>query len=175
MVTKLMYGIYKNNPKEFSTKVVSLDLEPIVICEFENVKSNQQVFVDLDKYEFLLDGNLFHIGASKNNSVPGVYEVSEKWEYPYWRRTDGIYTPADDNPIGRYLVILRDTNTGKKINTGLHSFTRLPNRNVDFYKGAQTEGCITFKPEDMENIFKTIELGAKVNLYKSSIQEREAV
>ena len=129
-------------------------------------RSNKGRQWDVDLSEFTLKGNetQYPVLAGQNGSTPaGRFIVAEKWENPYWKRTKTgrLYLPGNSNPVGKYLIILADSDSGKKLNSSIHSHTKLPSSSIPG-NGGYTQGCITLDDNDMKQLFRGMSLGDEI-------------
>ncbi|MFO7710875.1 MAG: L,D-transpeptidase [Candidatus Woesearchaeota archaeon] len=161
----MILGHYKNKPVDMQAVrpgEIRKYLHTRVIEEKEI--SELESSVDIDLKNFCLDyKNLtYPIGASHDNTHIGDFIVAEKWEYPYWKKNGSVYVPSEDNPIGRYLVILAEGMN--KISTSIHSWPLEPYGEKDFVQGDNSKGCIRLRREDMDEFFHSVDLGTRVRI-----------
>ncbi len=164
-----MYAHYKNKKYKESTIVDQFVPDSLTLVTTEKSKSIQKITIDVDQFYLYIQDVTIEIAANKKLTYPGIFEVIEKWHYPYWKSQNGIYLPAEDNPIGSYLIILRDVVNHRKIPVSLHRFTQIKGRNDVFSQGASTSGCVTTTDEDMAFLFKHIQLGDQIIIQNSYV------
>ena len=82
--------------------------------EFREGLSSQGWELDLRKFILNGAGREYPVAAGKDGMTPaGIFVIAEKWENPYKKRNEMLYTPSHANPIGGYLVILANPDSGK--------------------------------------------------------------
>jgi lipoprotein-anchoring transpeptidase ErfK/SrfK len=167
----MICGQYKNEPYHDSLKVLPEELSKylktttLIKIELNNIKTNQLIKINIKDYTLQIKNKQYNIAASETNTPTGNFIVIEKWEYPYWRKNDLVYLPSDNNPIGKYLIILADANTLQKVKLSLHTWPLSPYGDNQFIKGNKSKGCIRINKEDIFELFNKIKLGAKINIF----------
>ncbi|MEM4336892.1 MAG: L,D-transpeptidase [Candidatus Woesearchaeota archaeon] len=166
---------YKNN-KIFDTitcvpiEKFNINLETEIISEedlLSGKEKKQKIIINTTENIMHIMGMCYEIATGEKTPC-GKFIVSEKWENPYWKKNGFVYLPSPKNPIGKYLIILIDTTYYKKIPYSIHQWpNNIEKLNYgEFKKGTYSQGCIRTKAQDIEAIFKKIELGAEVVIVK---------
>lgn len=115
-------GHYRNTPLTLTW--VEKGNEDRSLIETQQVESPIDTIQEtiIDKRNFTMrteSGIIIPLGMS-DNAPAGKFSVLEKWENPYWKSENRFHYPSATNPMGQYLIILGDYETGEKIHQSIH-------------------------------------------------------
>lgn len=161
----MLLGHYRNTIFENRTQIptkfenIFVTKEKLEEKDFSSLNLYESARISKDNLTMSINNNQFQLALS-SKTPEGIYYVCEKWENPYYRSNRNLLLFGDSNPIGNYLIILSDLNHNK-IPYSLHKWPG----SKKFKPCYETAGCIRFKPEEMENIFNSLDLGTCIEVF----------
>ena len=127
----------------------------------EVLNFSQEILVDIDNYTLSIQDMVFPINIWDKN-FKWEYRVVEKIKYPFYRWKKYFHYPSEENILWKYLIILMDEKTWKKIPQWIHTYIKNW-ENDSFFQGYKKwGGCIRMSEEDLDKVFKLISLWAKL-------------
>lgn len=125
----------------------------------------QKTIINKENFTLQTESGLVSPLGISHNAPTGKFKVLEKWENPYWKSANRFYYPSKKNPIGQYLIIMGNIETGEKIRQGIHQWPDFEFDENGFSQGSiSSNGCIRVNPSDIQKIFEEIKLGSSIIL-----------
>ena len=164
-VNEKMEGPYLIPIPEFRRSMIRT--ETLHEEDYREGMSDQLLEIDLSDKLMGFGDRVYPVAAGRDGTTPqGEFVIAEKWENPYWKMEGNLYLPTGSNPIGKYLIILADPETGVKISGSIHRRATYPQKTQRFSCGVKTNGCIRMRVGDLKIFFREVELGASVLIYE---------